>query len=150
MEANISRELSELDSEKSFLKIAAVCMGLGLGVMLASLAALGRDATGFTFHILSPTVLMAFLIGAALGYGYWSLIGSNPRVKGASKLVRGASAFLLLLGFCGFLYPLRFIPASKLPDVLEGLVGAILALSTIGFLLLRIKKLLDADEAREG
>jgi hypothetical protein len=148
IEMDTLNEPARSNAEKDFLRLAAASMGLALGIMLASLAALNRDASGYSFHIRSPVVAIAFAVGAVIGYAYWVLIGRSDTLRGAPKLVRGASALLVLVGIGGFLYPLRFLPPSKLPEVLEGLGGAVLALSLVGFLLWKIKKLLDRDSAR--
>jgi len=135
-------------AERDFIKIAAGSTGLGLGIMLASLAALDRDKSGYSFHLLSPWVAAAFAVGAALGYFYWILLGRSETLRNGPRLLRGASAFLLIVGFGGFLYPLRFVPREKLPEILEGLAGAVFVLSLLGFMIWRIARFLERDAER--
>jgi len=52
--------------------------------MLASLAALHWDASGYSFR-LSFGVIVAFIVGAASGYSYWQLIARGNSARGGKK-----------------------------------------------------------------
>jgi len=133
-------------NERDLVRIASGSTALAFGVALGSLQSLRHDAAGFSFQLSFGTAV-AFAIGAVIGLLYWKLV-TRSATRGASPLLRAASFLLLLGGVGAFLYPLRFLPAEKLPDVYKGLAIAAVALSLIGFILWRIKRFLDQDSAR--
>ncbi len=101
-------------------------------MVLGWIASLSRDASGFALHV-SARTLPAFLAGAVVGLVYWkivALVASGRRVW----LLRAASGLLLLGAVTAFLYPLRFVPREALPDIAQGLGGAVVVLSMIGFM----------------
>jgi len=113
---------------------------LGLGCMAAAIQAVRRDAAGFRFQV-SWGTLVAFAVGVAAGFLYWKLAAKSLL---AARL---GTAFLLLSGVGGFLYPLRFVPADKLADTAIGLGAATCAISTVAFLLWKLKRFFEADAA---
>jgi hypothetical protein len=129
---------SESKSSRDFFRIAAACTALGFGAAAASAASLRSSPTGFSFQITAGTFI-AFAIGAAVALLYWKLVASN------SKSARRSSVLLALAGVGLFLYPLRFVPAGNLHDLMIGLILATCALSIVGFLLWRVKRFLDTD-----
>ena len=129
---------SESRSLRVFFKIASLGTALGLGAAAASTASLRSSAVGFSFQ-LSAGTFVAFAIGAAIALIYWKLVASN------SKAARRGSILLALAGVGLFLYPLRFVPAGNLHDLIIGLILATCALSIAGFLLWRVKRFLDMD-----
>ncbi len=128
----------ESRSSRDFFKIASVGTALGLGAAAASTASLRSSPTGFSFQ-LSIGTFVAFVVAAAIGLSYWRLIASN------SKAARRASLLIALAGVGLFLYPLRFVPAGNLHDLIIGLILAACALSVAGFLIWRVKRFLDLD-----
>ena len=131
---------SESKSSRDFYKIAALGTALGFGAAAASTASLRSSPVGFSFQ-LSAATFVAFAVGAAVGLIYWRLIASN------SKAARRASLLIALAGVGLFLYPLRFVPAGNLHDLIIGLILAACALSIVGFLLWRVKRFLDTDSS---
>ena len=128
-----------------FFFIAGWSTALGLGVLCAALASLSRGPTGLAMQWSVKTVV-AFLIGAPVGYYYWRLVARNHAHPVADRSrVNRASILLFGVGFCAFLYPLRFVPAEKFPDIVTGLGFAALALSLGGILLWRLRTALEAD-----
>jgi hypothetical protein len=118
---------------------------LGCGAMAASLEALHAGATGFYFTLSWRTGLI-FVCGAAIVLWVWKIVlneADTPRHRLARRVVKG---LLLVSAGAAFLYPLRFVPKSKLPEIAIGLGLAACALSIVGYLLLRTRRFLEADE----
>ncbi len=135
-------------NERDFLRIASISTALAFGAVLGSIESLRKDGSGFSFQFSGKT-LVAFGIGAAVGFLYWKLV-SLSAMHSASRLLRLSSS-LLLLGAVGvFLYPLRFLSAEKLAEVWQGLAADAVVLSVLGVILWRIKRFLDRDSARAG
>jgi len=135
-------------NERDFLRIASISTALAFGTVLGSMTSLHKDASAFSFQFSGKT-LVAFGIGAAVGFLYWKLVSLSATHR-ASRLLRLSSS-LLLLGAVGvFLYPLRFLSAEKLAEVWQGLGADAVVLSVLGVILWRIKRFLDRDSARAG
>ena len=134
----VEKSDSESRSSRDFFKIASVGTALGFGAAAASAASLRSSPTGFSFQVTAGT-FVAFAIGGAVALIYWKLVASN------SKAARRGSFLLALAGVGLFLYPLRFVPAGNLHDLIIGLILATGALSIAGFLLWRVKRFLDMD-----
>jgi hypothetical protein len=118
---------------------------VGCGGMAASLEALRARASGFYF-VLSWRTGVIFVCSAALVLWVWKIVlneADTPRQRLARRAVKG---LLLVSSAAAFLYPLRFVPKSKLPEIGIGLGFAVCALSIIGYLLLRARRFLEADE----
>jgi hypothetical protein len=134
---------AESRSERLFFKIASLGTALGFGAAAASTASLRSGPVGFSFQ-LSVGTFVAFLVGAAIALIYWKLVASD------SKAASRASVLIALAGVGLFLYPLRFVPASNLRDLTIGLVLAVIALSTVGFLIWRITRFLEKDSQQDS
>lgn len=133
-------------NERDFLRIASISTALAFGTVLGSMASLRKDASAFSFQFSGET-LVAFGIGAVIGFLYWKLVSLSAILK-TSLLLRVASS-LLLLGAVGvFLYPLRFLSAEKLAEVWQGLAADAVVLSVLGVILWRIKRFLDRDSTQ--
>ncbi len=118
---------------------------LASGAMAASLEALHAGATGFYFTLSWRTGIV-FVCGAALVLWVWKIVlneADTPRHRFARRAVKG---LLIVSAAAAFLYPLRFVPKSKLPEIAIGLGLAACALSIVGYLLLRARRFLEADE----
>src|SRR5580692_9546158 len=96
---------------RGFLKIVLGSTALALGCMAAAIESLRRDADGFTFQ-LSAGTLVAFVAGLAAGLYYWKLAAKGHWAA------RVGTALLVLAGVGGFLYPLRFVPADKMGEII--------------------------------
>jgi len=131
---------TEAPISSGFFRIVRGSTALALGGMAAALEALRPSAAGFSFHV-SLWTLVAFVLGMAAGLFYWRL---TARSRLASRI---GTALLLVAGVGGFLYPLRFVPEDKMREIAIGLSLAIGALSLVAFLLWRIKRFFDADNA---
>ena len=136
---------------RDFIRIARFGSGVALGFIVASLYSLQAAEGGLSFEF-SIGVLPAFLAGMAAAWVYWSL--ASRLILPADGRADPASARRKFIGFglvmavgtlAAFLYPLRFVPREKLPDILQGLVMAALVLGGIGWVILRIKRFFDAD-----
>jgi hypothetical protein len=120
---------------------------LGCGAMAASLEALRAGSAGFYFALSWRTGII-FACGAALILWVWKIVldeSDTPRQRMARRVAKG---LLFASAGAAFLYPLRFVPKSKLPEIAMGLGLAACALSIVGFLLIRARRFLEADERR--
>jgi hypothetical protein len=125
---------------RGFYKIVLGSTALALGCMAAAAEALRRSASGFRFQ-LSVGTFVAFAVGMAGGLLYWKL-AARSRLA-----LRLGTTFLVLAGIGGFLYPLRFVPSDKMAEIAIGLGFAVCAISTVAFMLWRLKAFFDADNA---
>jgi len=130
---------SALHQDSVFRRIVVVSTGLALSGMLGSLASIeiSRNAgLRFQWHW-----TVALWIGAALlwNWRFWHLIwkaqgDSSPALR--RKII--VSCLLLAgLGIGAFLYPIRFLADSYLPEIGRGLVTAALFLGTLGWFVLK-------------
>ena len=125
---------------RDFYRVAVLGSALSFGILGATLESLHSSVAGFGFDLDWGTAI-AFVVGFALTLLYWKLVLQNARVN------RRASWVLALVGIVLFLYPLRFIPKDRLPDMAEGLVLAAIALGGAGSLIYMVgKNLLDEDD----
>ncbi len=136
-------DVKEARTGSAFYRISAISCAISFGFLAASLQCLHRSEAGFSFSA-SPTTAIAFCLGAALSTAYWKLVLQSNKSR------RLATALMVLAGIVMFLYPLRFIPAEKLPDMSLGLLFAIIALSGVAALLLMMRRFLDSDKANES
>jgi hypothetical protein len=136
-------EVSEAESKstQTFMRIVTLSTAAPLGFAVAAAQSLRLSPSGFSFQI-STATFVAFLAGAIAALLYWRIAA-----HGALD-ARRASLGLAVVGVGLFLYPLRFVPSGKLLEIAVGLGTAACALSIVGFLLLRVKRFLDADARR--
>ena len=91
---------------------------------------------------------MGFFIGAAVTLGYWKII-FHPSPHHRQKFFRlGATVLLALAGVGFFLYPVKFVQAALLPEIMAGLITALCALMGIGTLLFLAKCLFDGPSEK--
>ena len=131
----------------TLFRIAGAGAALAFGAMVASLFALKSAPEGFTFEIDVLTVI-AFLAAATFAWFYWRMVARMAAEGTPEKRRKKFIAFsigLVLVGLVSFLYPLKFIPEEKRKDVFIGLALAAGCLTGIGFVMLKVKKFLDAD-----
>ncbi len=136
-----------MDTRSGWSRFARVGVALSFGFMAGSLQALTRDAVGMRFQLGAWTVI-AFLVGAALGWFYWDMAmrmntdaeHSSPRAR------RRFISFTLLLfvgAFASYLYRLRFAPSSSSGEVAQGVVLAFLVVGGLAVLMWRIVRFLE-------
>jgi len=118
---------------------------LGCGAMAGSLEALHAGAAGFYF-VFSWRTGIIFVCGAAIVLWVWKIVLNETDTPGQRFARRVVKGLLLLSAAAAFLYPLRFVPKAKLPEIAIGLGLAACALSIVGYLLLRARRFLEADE----
>jgi uncharacterized membrane-anchored protein len=129
---------------KDLLRVMIFGSALTWGGILASLQALTPAGSGFSFKI-SRLTFAAFIAGTAAVYLFWRVLLQNEAGAHYKLWTWIAKALLVLSGIGAFLYPLRFVPKAKLPEISIGLASAAVALSIIGLLLLGIRRFLNAD-----
>lgn len=138
-------------NQRRLYPIFTLSTALGFGCMVATLEALRPDSAGFSFDV-SYKTLIAFIAGGAIAFPLWRLILNGTRLRQRNlNLATGTMVVaLLVLGIGAFLYPLRFVPRDKWPDIRFGLITAVCALSGVACLLLGVKRFMDADEKNEN
>lgn len=127
--------------------IVGLGSSLAFGAMIASLFAVNSGPAGFSFKVNLPAVV-AFLVAAPLAWFYWRLVARMAAEKAPEQRRKKFLVFsigLLLVGVTAFLYPLKFIPPEKRQDVFIGLALAMGCLSGVGFIMLKVRKFLEAD-----
>ncbi|PYK28862.1 MAG: hypothetical protein DME57_11700 [Verrucomicrobia bacterium] len=115
--------------------------------MAGSLQALTRDAAGMRFQLGVWTVI-AFLIGATLGWLYWDMaMRMNTDAEHSSPRARRRFVVFTLLLFVGafasYLYRLRFAPSTSSGEVAQGVVMAFVVVGGLGVILWRIVRFLE-------
>ena len=129
--------------DRPVFRIIIYCLSLAFAVMVASLEALRPSPNGFAFQV-SWRTWLTFFIGAAFFVMCFKMIFLSP-----SKKRRVAALVpVVMTGFAGFLYPLRFVPAEKHGALFLGLGLAVCFLSAIGGMLYAISRFLNADERK--
>ncbi len=134
----------------ALFRLAGVGASLAFGAMVASLFALKSVPDGFAFELNAVTVV-AFLAAAALAWFYWRMIARMAADRAPERRKKKFVVFsigLVLVGVVSFLYPLKFIPKEKRKDVFIGLALAAGCITGVGFVMLKVKKFLDADLKR--
>jgi hypothetical protein len=134
-------------NQRRLYPVFTISTALAFGCMLATLETLRPDSAGFSFEFSYKTVI-AFLAGAAIAFPVWRLILNGTRLgqRQLSLATGGMVVLLLVVGVGAFLYPLRFVPRDKWPEIRTGLVTAVCALSGVACLLWGVKRFTDADE----
>jgi len=141
-----------MQSEKTpgsstLFRIAGVGASLAFGAMVSSLFALKSRPDGFAFELNAITIV-AFVAAAALGWFYWRMIARLATDRAPQPRKKKFVVFsigLVLVGIVSFLYPLKFIPKEKRKDVFIGLALAAGCITGVGFVMMKVKKFLDAD-----
>jgi hypothetical protein len=138
----------EKGSESGLTRVVILGTALGCGGMVASLQALQAGPEGFYFRA-SWGSGVGFACGTLAVLWLWKVtLGSaaSPR----QRLLRAAAKWVLLLSaFAAFLYPLRFVPKDKLPEVGMGLGLAACVVAIGGSILWRIRRFLEEEETGE-
>jgi hypothetical protein len=132
----------------TLFRIVRVGTGLAFGAMVGSLFAVQPIPNGLTFRITTGAVV-AFILSAAIAWSYWRMvermaIGAAPAQKRRRFIL--FSVGLAIVGIVSFLYPLKFVPEAKRKDVAVGLSLAIGCITGVAFVMMKVKRFLDADE----
>ena len=135
-----------IDARSGWSRFARVGMALAFGFMAGSLEALTRDAEGMRFRLGVWTVI-AFLIGAAMGWYYWEMAMkmSERSSPGARRRFVWVTVLLFVGGFASYLYRLRFVARSSSAEVAEGVILAFILVGGIGFLIWRIGRHMEKE-----
>lgn len=136
-----------MDTRSGWSRFARVGVALSFGFMAGSLQALTRDAAGMRFQLGVWTVI-AFLIGATLGWLYWDMaMRMNTDAEHSSPRARRRFVVFTLLLFVGafasYLYRLRFAPSTSSGEVAQGVVMAFVVVGGLGVILWRIVRFLE-------
>jgi hypothetical protein len=137
-------------SANTLFRIAGVGASIAFGIMVASLFALRSAPNGLTFE-LNAAAVISFVAAAIPAWFYWRLVARMAMDKAPQQRRKKFIVFsvgLLLVGIVSFLYPLKFIPKEKRADVFVGLALAIGCITGVGFVMLKVKRFLDADLKR--
>jgi hypothetical protein len=135
-------------SESALVRVMMLGTALACGAMVASLLALQAGPDGFYFRVSSVSGA-GFLAGALAVLWLWKVLlsrAASPRQRLARRAAKGV---LLLSAVAAFLYPLRFVPKEKLPEIGAGLGLAVIVLSIVGSVLWRIRRFLEREEPED-
>jgi hypothetical protein len=134
----------ETKNERDVFQIIIWGTAVAFGFLAAALQALRPTPAGFTFQV-SPLTFFAFAVGTGVFRLFWKIIlnGSGGARQKSARF--WAELALLVLGMAAFLYPLRFVPSEKLPEMITGLVTAAFALSMLGGLLVMAGRFFESD-----
>jgi hypothetical protein len=146
-------EQKSLVQDKVFRRIVVYSTGLGLSLMLASLASIriGRaQGLQFTWHW---SILVWMGAAVIWNWRFWQSVWDvyeQPSDKTRRKLVI-YSILLIALGLAAFLYPIRFISEAYRPDISRGLVTAALFLGILAWFLYKFgRAFVESDEQQTG
>jgi hypothetical protein len=133
--------------DQDLKRVIVVATAISFGCMFAALQTLGPNVnpTSFSFKVTGNTGV-AFLVGAASVLPFWKIIFDSRQSFSRISMILLCS----LVGAGAFLYPLRFIPKEKMPEIFTGLGLAVFALSTIGAFLVKIGQALQNGEPTES
>ncbi|MGO8698398.1 MAG: hypothetical protein ACLQVY_11845 [Limisphaerales bacterium] len=138
----------EKGSDSGLVRIMMLGTALACGAMAASLQALQSGPGGFYFRV-SWVSGLGFVGGTLAVLWLWKVLlggAASPRQRLARKAAKG---ILLLSAVAAFLYPLRFVPKEKLPEIGAGLGLAVFVLSIVGWALWRIRRFLEQEEPED-
>ncbi len=138
---------AEKSNTSALFNIASYGAAVAFGVMVATLFALEPSPNGLVFR-LNALAAISFLVAAPFAWFYWRLIARMATERAPEQRRKNFivfSAGLLLVGVVAFLYPLKFVPAEKRKDVFIGLALAFGCISGVGFVMLKVRKFLEAD-----
>lgn len=136
---------TETKNERDVFRIMIWGSAVSFGFLAAALQALRPNPAGFTFQV-SALTFFAFVLGVGMGFAFWKVVLSRASGARQKSLRFWAELLLVLLGMGAFLYPLRFVPREKLPEMFTGLVTAVCALSLLGCLLVMMGRFLESDD----
>ncbi len=127
-----------INKDREFKQIMIWGSSLPAGAILAALQALQAD---YSFKT-SLFTFVAFIVGTSIGLIFWKIIFETTRP--IWRMI--ASTVMTFGGIAAFLYPLRFIPVSKLAELMTGLSFAVFALSLAAIMMLKLRDFFDEDD----
>jgi hypothetical protein len=136
---------SQQADDPVLLRVMVLGTTAACAAMAGTLEALRAGADGFYFMISWRTGVV-FICSAMMVLWAWRIVLDETEIPShrlARNVVKG---LLLAVAAAAFLYPLRFVPKSKLPEIAIGLGMATCALSIVGFLVFRARRFLEEDE----
>ena len=126
--------------DRQLRRIMVGSTGLGIALMLASLAAVQfGKAQGLQFQW-HWSIFLVMGLGLFWNSLFWKVIWSAhdaPQTNYRGRLI-GAFAFLFVLGAGTFLYPMRFVAADHHFPISRGLLTAVLFLGTMLWLIYKL------------
>ena len=133
---------TQADNLRDLRQIIIWGSSVAVGAAAASLEAL-RPHYVFEF---SARTVVAFAVGMGVLWVYWQILFNESNTPGWRVLRRVATAVVGIGGLTAFLYPLRYIAATRYPDLATGLFAAIFALSGVAILLLLCRRMFEDDD----
>ena len=133
----------ETAAERRFLRITSIAAAPAVGLTVAGLQALTMTNSGLDVNITFTTGI-AFIIGTVAALAFWKIAVGWLGVRRERAVVIAT----IVVGLGAYLYPVRFMPRDKLPDIGIG-VGC--ALGVIGFgvyTFWRFMRFMDADNKK--
>lgn len=130
---------NSLYQDTTFRRIVVYSTGLGLALMVASLASIHISPAGVNFQW-HWSILLWMAATMIFNARLWKLVWqaqANPTPAIRKKLAAHA-VVLAVIGAGSFLYPIRFIAEGYLSGVSRGLVTAIVFLGTLVLLLAKV------------
>ncbi len=146
------KENPEVAADPLFRRVVAVSTGLAFGGMLASLAVFERASHGklaLRWHWAAvPLVLM----GLGLGLRFWNVLwrAEEEGTPEARARLRRFTAVLGGVAVASFVYPMRYVQASRMGEVLAGLGLAVVVLAGMGVLIWKTICWVNANELPDG
>jgi hypothetical protein len=138
----------EKSNDHGLLRVMILGTALACGAMVASLQALQAGPGGFFFQF-SWGSGVGFVCGTAAVLWMWRIM-LNGMATPRQRFLRAAVKWVLCLSaVAAFLYPLRFVPKAKLPEIGAGLGLAVFALSIVGWILCTIRRFLEREEKED-
>ena len=142
----------EFAADPMFRWLVTAGSSASLGGMVASLAAVDRGPAGKLVFEPNLWMLPLFAIGAALGWIFWKLLwrAQAENTPAGRRRLRGFAILLAVVAMGSFSYPLRFLQPERRFDVFVGLGLAIVVLSSVGMLIYRTIRWMEAGEPKDG
>ena len=135
--------------DKLFKRIVVSSTGLGLALMVASLASIRIGKTEGLQFVWHWTILLWMAAAAVWNWRFWNVVWevqASP-TAGAKKKLAVYCGILLAIGLGAFLYPIRFIEQSYLGGISAGLLTAFSFLGTMFWIICRFGRgFLEQDE----
>lgn len=149
---NDASEHPEAAADPLFRRLVAVSTGLAFGGMLASLAVFARGSHGkleLRWHWAAVPLLMA---GMALGLRFWNVLwrAQEEGTPEARTRLRRFTALLGVVAVASFIYPMRYVQASRMGEVMAGLGLAIVVLAGMGVLIWKTICWVNENELPDG
>lgn len=147
-----ANEGMEAAADPLFRRVVAVSTGLAFGGMLASLAVFERASHGklaLRWHWAAVPLLVT---GLGLGLRFWNVLwrAQAEDTPEARARLRRFTVLLGVVAVASFVYPMRYVQASRMGEVLAGLGLAVVALAGMGVLIWRTICWVNENELPDG